>query len=374
MPQTERARLDFPVSALDVALMGAYGRTPWFRRLARADRAAARAALARVGLEAEADERFGALSGGQRQRVLIARALVQDAPVLLLDEPLSGVDAPSAARIEALFEELRGEGRVLLVATHDARQARAWQRVLCLNRAQVAFGAPADGPDPRRPAGDLRRRARRPRRRHDRGGRRAPRALMLADPITRRALAEVLILALALGPLGVWVLLHRQAYAAESLSHGLLPGLVLAALAGIPLVLGAAGGALVAAGAIALAGRDERIGADIGVAVAVSTLFGLGAMLALAPDAPPRLEELLFGDLLGISGADLAAAAALALAVAAALAAIHRPLALTAFDRAGRALARRARRRAGRRRCSRCSASARSPPRPGSAACCWSRS
>jgi ABC-type Mn2+/Zn2+ transport system ATPase subunit len=144
VPQTQRARLDFPVSALDVALMGAYGRTPWFRRLARADRAAAGRALARLGLEEQAGERFGALSGGQRQRVLIARALVQDAPVLLLDEPLSGVDVPSAARIEALFEELRGEGRVLLVATHDARQARAWQRVLCLNHAQIAFGAPAD--------------------------------------------------------------------------------------------------------------------------------------------------------------------------------------------------------------------------------------
>ena len=144
VPQTQRARLDFPVSALDVALMGAYGRTPWFRRLGRDDRAAARAALVRLGLEGEVDERFGALSGGQRQRVLIARALVQDAPVLLLDEPLSGVDVPSAARIEALFEELRGEGRVLLVATHDARQARAWQRVLCVNRAQIAYGAPAD--------------------------------------------------------------------------------------------------------------------------------------------------------------------------------------------------------------------------------------
>jgi len=156
---------------------------------------------------------------------------------------------------------------------------------------------------------------------------------MLGDPITRRALAEVLILALALGPLGVWVLLHRQAYAAESLSHGLLPGLVLAALAGLPLVLGAAAGALVAAGAIALAARDERVGSDLGVAVAVSTLFGLGALLALAPESPPRLEELLFGDLLGVSGADLAAAAGLALAVALALAAAHRPLALTAFDR-----------------------------------------
>ena len=156
---------------------------------------------------------------------------------------------------------------------------------------------------------------------------------MFSDPITRRALLEVLVLGIALGPLGVWVLLHRQAYAAESMSHGLLPGLVLAALAGAPLVLGAAGGALVAAGAIALVARDERIGADLGVAIAVSTLFGVGALLALSPATPPRLEELLFGDLLGISGGDLVAAGALAVAVGAALAGAHRPLSLSAFDR-----------------------------------------
>ena len=107
VPQTERARLDFPVSAFDVALMGAFGRTPFLRRVSRADRAAADAALERVGLADRAGEGFGTLSGGQRQRVLIARALVQDSPVLLLDEPLSGVDAPSAARIEAVLGELR---------------------------------------------------------------------------------------------------------------------------------------------------------------------------------------------------------------------------------------------------------------------------
>ena len=144
VPQTEGARLDFPVSAHDVALMGAYGRTPWFRRVARDDRARADAALARVGLAEQAGARFGTLSGGQRQRVLIARALVQDAPVLLLDEPLSGVDAPSAAQIEQVFAELRAEGRALLVATHDVAQARAWPRVLCLNHGQVAFGAPEE--------------------------------------------------------------------------------------------------------------------------------------------------------------------------------------------------------------------------------------
>jgi ABC-type Mn2+/Zn2+ transport system ATPase subunit len=143
VPQTERARLDFPVNALDVALMGAYGRTPWYRRVSRDDRHAAQRALERVGLADRAHDRFGALSGGQRQRVLIARALVQDSPVLLLDEPLSGVDHASATRIEAVFAELRAEGRALLVATHDVAQARAWPRVLCVNHGQVAFGPPA---------------------------------------------------------------------------------------------------------------------------------------------------------------------------------------------------------------------------------------
>jgi ABC-type Mn2+/Zn2+ transport system ATPase subunit len=144
VPQTDRTRLDFPVSALDVVLMGAYGRTPAWRRIARSDRDAARATLDRVGLGDRVRHRFGALSGGQRQRVLIARALLQDSPVMLLDEPLSGVDAASAARIEELFEELRAEGRVLLVATHDVEQARRWDRVVCLNGAQVAFGPPAE--------------------------------------------------------------------------------------------------------------------------------------------------------------------------------------------------------------------------------------
>jgi manganese/iron transport system ATP-binding protein/manganese/zinc/iron transport system ATP- binding protein len=144
VPQTDEARLDFPVNAHDVALMGAYRRTPFYRRLGRGERAAATAALERVGLADVARSRFGTLSGGQRQRVLIARALVQDARILLLDEPLSGVDAPSAARIEAVLRELRDEGRALLVATHDVEQARRFERVLCLHRRQVAFGAPAE--------------------------------------------------------------------------------------------------------------------------------------------------------------------------------------------------------------------------------------
>ena len=142
VPQTERSRLDFPVSALDVALMGAISRLPWWRRPGRADRARARRALERVGLGAQAEETFGDLSGGQRQRVLVARALVQDAGVLLLDEPFSGLDTASSELLMRLLDELAGEGRALLVATHDVEQARAWDLVLCLNGRQVAFGPP----------------------------------------------------------------------------------------------------------------------------------------------------------------------------------------------------------------------------------------
>jgi ABC-type Mn2+/Zn2+ transport system ATPase subunit len=145
--QTERTRLDFPVSAFDVALMGTLAHGRWWLPPGKADRAAARAALDRVGLAAEADSPFGELSGGQRQRALLARALVQDSRVLLLDEPLAGVDPASAQLIDAVFGELRAEGRTLLVSSHDVEGARGFDLVLCLNRRQVGFGAPAEALD-----------------------------------------------------------------------------------------------------------------------------------------------------------------------------------------------------------------------------------
>jgi len=141
--QTERTRLDFPVTALDVALMGTLARGRWWLPPSGSDQRAARGALERVGLGDQAGVRFGELSGGQRQRTLLARALVQDAPVLLLDEPLSGVDPASATLITELFRDLRAEGRTLLVASHDVESARTFDLVLCLNGRQVGFGAPA---------------------------------------------------------------------------------------------------------------------------------------------------------------------------------------------------------------------------------------
>jgi ABC-type Mn2+/Zn2+ transport system ATPase subunit len=141
--QTDRSRLDFPVTALDVALMGALSRLPWWRRPGRDDRRRALEALDTVALREQAGAPFGELSGGQRQRVLIARALVQDSGLLLLDEPFSGLDATSTERLTTLLDRLSRRGHGLMIATHDLDQARDWDLVLCLNRRQIAFGPPA---------------------------------------------------------------------------------------------------------------------------------------------------------------------------------------------------------------------------------------
>jgi ABC-type Mn2+/Zn2+ transport system permease subunit len=155
---------------------------------------------------------------------------------------------------------------------------------------------------------------------------------LLESELLRRALAEVVLLGVVCGPLGVWILHLRHTYAAESLAHAMLPGLVLAALAGLPIVLGATGGIVAAALLIALAARDRRIGSELAVAVTVGALFGLGAALALAPETPARLTELLFGDPLGTTDGDLLVAAGLGLVVLVALGLGGRALRVTAFD------------------------------------------
>jgi ABC-type Mn2+/Zn2+ transport system permease subunit len=161
----------------------------------------------------------------------------------------------------------------------------------------------------------------------------------LLDPwrsgIGRQALAEIVLAGAACGALGFWVLSYRLAYGAESLAHGLLPGLVVAALAGFPLVAGAAGGVLAAAVLIAAAGRDERVGPDTATAIVVTGMLGLGGVLAFSAEVPPRLGDLLFGDPLAAGAGDIGAAAALAVAGGVALTVFYRPLCAVALDPAG---------------------------------------
>ena len=119
VPQSEEVDWAFPVLVEDVVMMGRYGHMGFMRRPAGADRAAVDQALDRVNMGEFRHRQIGELSGGQRKRVFLARALAQDGEVILLDEPFTGVDVKTEEQIVALLKELRDEGRVMLVSTHN---------------------------------------------------------------------------------------------------------------------------------------------------------------------------------------------------------------------------------------------------------------
>lgn len=141
VPQADSVDPDFPISTLGVVLMGVGDRTgpPLWPR--KQDKATARAALHRVGLDGQERRPFNVLSGGQRQRVLVARALAARPEVLLLDEPLSGADATSARIIEDSLGEITQAGATVVVSTHDHDfTRRTCSHALLLNGVQYAFG------------------------------------------------------------------------------------------------------------------------------------------------------------------------------------------------------------------------------------------
>ena len=125
--------------------MGRYGEIGWVRRFGVRDHELVDEAMDALAVEHLADRRFGDLSGGERQRALLAQAVAQDADLLLLDEPLTGIDAPTREAIGALLGRWRTEKRTVVVATHDLEAARRdYDLVACLNRRLVAFGPPAE--------------------------------------------------------------------------------------------------------------------------------------------------------------------------------------------------------------------------------------
>jgi ABC-type Mn2+/Zn2+ transport system ATPase subunit len=133
----------FPVTVADVVRMGRYGDLGWWRRFSTRDRRLVADAIEVLGIESLERRRYGTLSGGERQRALLAQAVAQDAEIVLLDEPLTGVDVPTQEAIRELLRRWHRAGRTVVVATHDLASAtRDYDLVLCLNRRVVAFGAP----------------------------------------------------------------------------------------------------------------------------------------------------------------------------------------------------------------------------------------
>lgn len=139
----QRASIDwhFPLSVFEVVLMGCYARLGWFKRPTPGDKDQAMQALREVGMQDYAHQAIGALSGGQQQRVFLARALLQNTPLMILDEPCNGIDAYTQEIIMLLLKKLTAEGKTVLVVHHDlSRVINTFSHVILLNKTLIASG------------------------------------------------------------------------------------------------------------------------------------------------------------------------------------------------------------------------------------------
>ena len=143
VPQRDKINWQFPATVQDVVTMGRGWNVGWFRQPGRQDREMVRDCLDRVDLWDKRKSLVTELSGGQRQRVFIARALAQEASIILLDEAFSGVDVGAQEGIIGVLQTLRDEGRVVLLATHDlTNMAQRFDQILCINHHVCAQGPP----------------------------------------------------------------------------------------------------------------------------------------------------------------------------------------------------------------------------------------
>lgn len=142
VPQSEEVDWQFPVSVYDVVMMGRYGYMNFLRRPKEQDKLKVQQAMERVGITALAERQIGELSGGQKKRVFLARALAQESKIILLDEPFTGVDVKTENAIVELLQQLRAEGHLILVSTHNLSSVPSFcDQVLMVNRTLMAKGS-----------------------------------------------------------------------------------------------------------------------------------------------------------------------------------------------------------------------------------------
>ncbi len=145
VPQRSNVDWNFPVSVADVVMMGRVAKIGLLRQAGRGDWKRVQDALGQVGMDSLAKRQIGELSGGQQQRVFIARALAQEAELLLMDEPLTGLDIPSQEAIFGILDRLKVQGMTVLVSTHDLQLASdKFDRLMLLKRTLVGLGKPAE--------------------------------------------------------------------------------------------------------------------------------------------------------------------------------------------------------------------------------------
>ena len=350
LPQTVDIDRSFPISVFDFVGTGLWRATGLFGGMGKAARDRIAQALAAVGLNGFENRTIGTLSGGQMQRMLFARVLLQDARLIVLDEPFNAIDAKTSADLLALVRRWHAEKRTVLAALHDMDLVRAnFPETLLLARGPVAWGATARGADRRESAASaadvrgVRRQRRRLRRgRHAVAGRLSAMIYdALIAPFTefefmRRALAAVIALALGGAPIGVFLMLRRMSLVGDAMAHAILPGAAIGfLLSGLNLFAMTFGGLIAGFTVAILAGvvaRTTELKEDASLATFYLVSLALGVTIVSIKGTNIDLLHVLFGNILAMDDQTLLVIAFNATITLIVLAVIYRPLVIECVD------------------------------------------
>ena len=311
LPQATEIDASFPIDVLDFVSTGAARRVGLFGRIDRSESARIEAAIAAVGLEGFEDRQLGALSGGQTQRALFARLIVEDRPVVLLDEPFGAIDAATIDDLVKIIAGWREERRSIVAVLHELDLAAAPFRRRCCSRASRSSGGRRAklcprAVSPRRAAWSRPSTARRMT-----VGATRPAMLheLLIAPFAdyefmRRALVGAVALAISGSPLGVFLILRRMSLAGDALSHAILPGAAVGYLVcGLSLpamTFGGLAAGLTVAVVSSAAARFTALREDASLAAFYLVSLALGVAIVSLKGSNVDLLHVLFGSVLAL--------------------------------------------------------------------------
>ena len=309
VPQSGSVDWDFPTTVLDVVLMGRYGHLGWFKRPSKKDKELALSMIDKMGMSDYVNRQIRQLSGGQQQRVFLARALVQEADIYLMDEPFKGVDKTTEHAIISLLQEMKARGKTVIVVHHDLNTVpQYFDWVTLVNKQTIAYGPVAD--------------------------------TFTEDAIERTY--GTALLGLASGIAGTFAVLRKESLIGDGLSHAALPGVVIAfLLTGIKdievLIAGAALSSITAAWLITITVEHSKIKFDGALATILSAFFGLGMVLltylqSLNNAGQAGLSKFIFGQAATILARDVYITSAAALIIIVLTALFWKELKLISFD------------------------------------------
>ena len=317
----QRAALDltFPINVFDTVLTGTYPNLGLFNVPGAKEKSASQQALADVNLSEFSQRQIGELSGGQLQRVFVARAIVQQADVIILDEPFVGIDMKSEAEIMSILKRWQEEGKTIIVVHHDLNKVtKYFDNLVIINRGVVASGTTSE--------------------------------VFTKENITtafsiglfidglmqynflQTALITSILVGIMSGIIGSFIILRGMSLMGDAISHAVLPGVAVAYMLGINILFGASVFGILAALLIGLVASKSKLKNDTAIGIVFSAFFALGFILISLAESATNLHHILFGNVLAVSDNDLVTTAIVLAIVLIFVVVFYKELLITSFD------------------------------------------